>query len=284
MTIPLGEVGVPSGLLVLAMASWVDSWTDLGSPLSKRARATTADGGGHLHDWRCEAVAVKAAPGVRPVGAVTQPAVWDPVDTIAVLEVDLGLPWTAFAADDEPILLGDLPVDRCGMVLGDAVALDSWVGFMKGEPSVDGLADVSYHGRDEELVRDQFGGEQLRRHPGWGPYGWRDLPVDAARERCKEIGDWVASTPGRLVLSSVHPHTHVYLGERAGWEHPLRTGTVVVAGCPALFIAWDEGEHSMRHRGERTGGQVYPVTLEPNQSGTAVMRWTIPPPQPDETE
>ncbi|MDT0407460.1 MULTISPECIES: hypothetical protein [Streptomyces] len=58
---------------------------------------------------------------------------------IAVLEIDLRLPWVS-TAEDEPIVLGDLPVDRCGMVLGDALALDSWTG--DGHPSTDGLADV----------------------------------------------------------------------------------------------------------------------------------------------
>jgi hypothetical protein len=281
VTVALGEVSVPSGVFVLAMAGWVDTWPDLGRPLSERAAAAAANGGAHLHEWLCEAIAVPTATGVLPVSAIAQPAVWDPVDTIAVLEVDLGLPWTTFGSDDTPVLLGDLPVDRCGMVLGDAAALDSWVGFMKGEPSIDGLADLSYHGKDEELVRHQFGGERLLRHPDWGPYGWRDLPIDTARERRQEIQDWVGSRPGCVVVCTVKPHTHYYLGERAGWEHPLRTGTVEVAGCPALFIAWDEGEHSMRHRGEPAYGQVYPATVEPNQSGLAVMRWTIPPTQPD---
>jgi hypothetical protein len=36
-----------------------------------------------------------------------------------------------------------------------------------------------------------------------------------------------------------------------------------------LGIAWDEGDHSMRHPGERPGGQVYPVT--PDQDGTGEM-------------
>jgi hypothetical protein len=132
-----------------------------------------------------------------------------------------------------------------------------------------------------ELVRDRFGGEQLLRHPGWGPYGWRDLPIAEARERRQEIEDWVALRPGCVVVCQVEPHTHYHLGARAGWERPLRTGTIGVAGSPVLFIAWDEGEHSVRHRGERAYGQVYPVTIEPNQSGLAVMRWTIPPAQPD---
>ncbi|MFH9351444.1 hypothetical protein [Kitasatospora sp. NPDC017646] len=38
----------------------------------------------------------------------------------------------------------------------------------------------------------------------------------------------------------------------------------------------------MRHHGERTWGQVYPVTPEAAPAGGAVLRWTIPPYEVDE--
>jgi hypothetical protein len=31
-------------------------------------------------------------------------------------------------------------------------------------------------------------------------------------------------------MCGVAPHSHHYLGHRAGWEHPLRTGSIEVAG------------------------------------------------------
>ncbi|MGW1804945.1 hypothetical protein [Streptomyces sp. NPDC002078] len=37
------------------------------------------------------------------------------------------------------------------------------------------------------------------------------------------------------------------------------------------------GDHSIRHRGERDGGQVYPVTREADEADETVMRWTTPP-------
>ena len=50
-----------------------------------------------------------------------------------------------------------------------------------------------------------------------------------------------------------------------------------VAGCQVLAIRWDPGDHAILHRGERAGGRVYPVTLEPGDAGTTVLRWTILP-------
>ncbi|MDX3770728.1 MULTISPECIES: hypothetical protein [unclassified Streptomyces] len=47
-----------------------------------------------------------------------------------------------------------------------------------------------------------------------------------------------------------------------------------------LGLVWDPGDHSVRHHGERAYGQVYPATLEA-RAGEAVLRWTIPPYDPD---
>ncbi|BCJ47955.1 hypothetical protein GCM10010168_23140 [Actinoplanes ianthinogenes] len=144
--VDLGTVDAPSGVVVLGMAGWIDHWPRLGQSLSERARAAASSGGGHLREWLCEAVAVPAADD-RPlrVRASTSPSPFDEEPTVATLEIDLGLPWPATADRSAPVRLGDLPVDRCGMVIGDAAGLDAWTGLTSG--STDGLADVTYWGR-----------------------------------------------------------------------------------------------------------------------------------------
>lgn len=124
--VDLGTVTAPSGVLVLGMASWIGYWPRLGGgSLSERATAAASAGGGHVHDWLSELVAVPAASDAPlPVRAATVASPFDGSPEIAVLEVDLGLPWNG----DERAHLSDLPVDRCGMVPGDAVALDAWTG------------------------------------------------------------------------------------------------------------------------------------------------------------
>lgn len=188
--VDLGVVTAPSGVLVLATGGRVDRWAETGVPLSVRAGEVVASGGGHIHgseggeprDGDCEAVAVGAAVGrTLPVRGRTSASPFDGEPTVAVLEVALGLPW-AGGDDGAPVRLGDLPVDRCGMVLGDAGALDGFVGL--DGPSTDDLADVTY---------------------------------------------------------------------------------------------------SVRHRGERAFGQVYPATLEARR-GKAVLRWTVPPYVPEAGE
>ncbi|MEU9176208.1 hypothetical protein AB0C90_05005 [Streptomyces sp. NPDC048550] len=103
--------------------------------------------------------------------------------------------------------------------------------------------------------------------------------LDAWTGRDDEPADGLADVSywGRGLMVSVDEHTDFHLFRQAGWHHPLRVGAVEVGGCHVLGIEWDQGDHSIRHRGERDAGQVYPVTLEADKVGEMVMRWTIPP-------
>ncbi|MGW1531578.1 hypothetical protein [Streptomyces aureus] len=279
--VDLGTVDAPSGVLVLGMAGWIDEWRHLGRPLSERARTAAATGGGHLHEWLCEAVAVPAADD-RPltVRASTSPSPFDGEPTIATLEIGLGLQWPvtvdpSAAERSLPVRLGDLPVDRCGMVVGDAAVLDAWRGM--ADEASDGLADVFYWGRYADDAHARFGGERIARYEGDGPRGWLDLPVAEASIRAAELTAWRDGLHGTGLMVSVDKHNDFHRVQRAGWHHPLHAGVIDVSGCRVLGIAWDQGDHSMRHRGERDAGQVYPVSLEADEAGAVVLRWVIPP-------
>ncbi|MBT2443309.1 hypothetical protein J7E93_25080 [Streptomyces sp. ISL-36] len=290
--VDLGAVTAPSGVLVLCMAGWIDHWPEVGRPLSERAREAATHGGGHLYGpegtdsrpeaWTCEAIAVPAAADrVLPVRARTSPSPFDGEPTVSVLEVDLGLPRPE-GRGPEPVLLGDLPVDRCGMVLGDARALDSFVGL--GGPSLDGLADLTYWGRHEEEAHAEFGGERIPQTSwGDGPYGRLDLPLAEAEAMAERLEAWLDAGPGKGLVWSVEPHTHLYRLQRAGWPRPLLDGLIDLAGCRVLGLGWDAGDHSVRHHAERAGGGVFPATLEAH-AGTTVLRWTIPPWSDDDEE
>lgn len=284
--VDLGAVTAPSGMLVLGMAGWIDYWPQVGPALSERARAAVASGGAHLHGpdgskpraWMCEAIAVEAAAD-RPlrVRAGTSVSPFDGGVTIAVLEVGLGLPWSG-RADGAPVPLGTLPVDRCGMVLGDARALDGYIG-MDGA-STDGLADVTYWGKYADTVHAQFGGDRIPQHPsGHGPRGWLDLPLAEAEAIGERLQAWTREGPGAGLMVAVDAHTDFHRLHRAGWSRPLLDGSIDLGGCQVLGLGWDAGDHSMRHRGERAYGQVYPATLEA-RAGERVLRWTIPPYDP----
>jgi hypothetical protein len=87
----LGSVTVPSGVLVLGMASCIEDWQQPGESLSQRAAGAAMRRGGHLKDGLCEAIAVQASSGPLPVRAAASPSPFDGEPTIAVLDVDLGI-------------------------------------------------------------------------------------------------------------------------------------------------------------------------------------------------
>ncbi|MGW4383859.1 hypothetical protein [Kitasatospora sp. NPDC004531] len=268
----LGQVTAPSGVLVLGMASWIDYWPELGQPLSVRAAAVAAAGGGHLWDGECEAMAVPAAADrALRVRARTGLSWYTEEPVIAQLDVDLALPWRG--PGDAPIPLGELPVDRCGMVLGDGVALDAWIG-LEGEPA-DGLADVGYWGLHADDAHARFGGERAAEG---GPFVLRDLPVAAAQALAAEIEVWRGGLRRDGVAVSVEPHTDYHRFQQTAASHPLLAGPIEVGGCRMLGIDWEPADHAMTHHGGRDLGQVHPVALAPDATGGTILRWTIPPP------
>ena len=272
--VQIGEVTAPSGMLVLGMAGWIDYWSVIGEPLSRRAAAAIASGGGYLRQFECEAVAVAAsADRPLPVSATVSTSPFDNAPTIATLQIDLGRPWTA--DDQTTVLLGDLPVDHCGMLLGDAAGLDSWSGI--GSASVDALADVTFWGALAQQAQHEFGGQDLAELGRPGVVGLLDLPVPEARQLADRLAAWEADNRGRGVKVSIDEHTHHYLVHRVGWAHPLHAATIEAAGCRVLGIGWNPGDHAKRHGGERAFGQVYPVTLSPAGDGGTLLRWTIAP-------
>ncbi|GIE77096.1 hypothetical protein Aph02nite_30460 [Actinoplanes philippinensis] len=275
MTVTLAHLLVPSRAVVLACGGFLDQWAALGTPLSVRALRAAGAGGGHLRDWLAEAVAVPAGPGKVTVTARIRPGVHEPGDVIAGIDVDLDLPWPAISAGPGPVTLGDLPVDPCGMVIGDAAALDSWVGFLPAARSVDGLADLRIDGRGAEEARARYGAQPLPAIRGGQRHGWLNLPVAVAFERAAEINEWAVGRGHAAHLAHVDPHSHHHLGGRAGRQDPLGAGVIEVAGCPILCVGWAPGE-VRRFAAGRTFGQVFPVTLE-DVGGRATLRWSVPP-------
>jgi hypothetical protein len=86
---------------------------------------------------------------------------------------------------------------------------------------------------------------------------------------------------GKGLMVACDEHTDYHRLQRAGWSHPLHVGVMAVAGCSVLGIEWDQGDHSIRHRGERRFGQVYAVTAKRGDGGGTALRWTIPPYDPE---
>jgi hypothetical protein len=247
----LGQVVAPSGTVVLACGGSLDAWAELGEPLSVRAMRAAEAGGASLRDRLAEAVAVPAGSGALTVTADTRAGAYAPADdgdAIAVLHIDLDLPWSAVSSGTDSVVLGDLPVDRCGMVIGDAHALDSWVGVVYGTQPVDGLADLTIWGKGEEETCEHFDVPLLPTSPVDGGRGWLDLPVEVANQRAAAINDW-ASAPGLLLAPGPRRRAHPPPSRPAGrLSEPPRCGSDRGGRLPDLVCGLVVGRTSALHR------------------------------------
>jgi hypothetical protein len=79
------------------------------------------------------------------------------------------------------------------------------------------------------------------------------------------------------LIARAEQHTGYARFCRAARDHPLHAAVINVAGRQAPGIAQDEGDHPMRHRGERPGSQVHPVTPDQDRTGEMLLHWTIRP-------
>lgn len=139
-----------------------------------------------------------------------------------------------------------------------------------------------------------------RRHgPGWQaaesqptrpghPQSWCHRPLDQARALEAAPVAWPDEhADGAGLVACAEQHTGYARFRHAAWDHPLHAAVINAAGCQVPGIARAERDHSIRHRGERPGGQVYPVTLDQDGKGEMLLHWTIrtckaaPCPQPE---
>jgi hypothetical protein len=155
--------------------------------------------------------------------------------------------------------LGSVHVDHARFVIADADALGSWA----HEESIDGLADVAFWGKDEELIAAEFGAARTGR-PGDDHYGWLDLPVREARDRAAALDERRGAEPAARFAVDFRPHSHhwqVMAGVRAA-EH--EAATITVGGADIMMAMTSIGDG------------VFPVHVDVDASGDPVaVRITV---------
>lgn len=155
--------------------------------------------------------------------------------------------------------LGSIYVDYARFVLADADALSSWV----HDDSIDGLADVAFWGRDEELIAAEFAASRTDT-PGDDHYGWLDLPIRQAYERAVALKERRDAEPRAMFAFDFRPHSHhwqVMAGVRAS---EYEAATVTVGGAEIMMVMTSVGDG------------VFPVHLDLDASGVPIaVRITV---------
>ena len=130
---------------------------------------------------------------------------------------------------------GYLGVDEGRLLIADIDALGSW----KHDESLDGLADFAFFGKDAEKLAEKVGAQSTGHE---NEYGWRDLPVDEARQ----IREAVIRTRDKHKLEAtggVRLHSHHYLAMDQVRSTDTESASLSVGGAwMCLFMTtWGDG-------------------------------------------
>ncbi|MEU4560067.1 hypothetical protein AB0F72_16925 [Actinoplanes sp. NPDC023936] len=155
--------------------------------------------------------------------------------------------------------LGSMFVDYARFVFADVEALGSW----EHEATRDGLADLVFWGRDEDLVAAEFGAGRTGT-PGDDVFGWLNMPDEEAYERAVALQHRQHAEPEVKFAFDFRPHSdhwQVMAAVRAA-EH--EAATVAVGGAHIMMAMTSVGDG------------VFPVHLDLDAAGLpAAVRITV---------
>lgn len=147
--------------------------------------------------------------------------------------------YVAVRVSDAPIAtsvhVGDVPVDTARLLFADSDIAKHWI----ADESLDGLADVAFWGRDEELLARATGATRLAD----GVFGWADLDVSAAEERLAAARALQAEH-GWMLMTDHRPHTHDWALLARATTSPTASGTIDIGERRVCLALVNQGDGS----------------------------------------
>lgn len=133
--------------------------------------------------------------------------------------------------------LGTVLVDHGRFVFADADALASW----EHENTLDGLADLVFWGRDEELVAAEFQAARTGT-PGDDHFGWTNLPDEEAYERAVALQHRQHAEPEVKFVFDFRPHSHHWQVMAAVRASAHDAATIAVGGAHVMMAMTSVGD------------------------------------------
>ncbi|MEU4690282.1 hypothetical protein [Actinoplanes sp. NPDC023714] len=168
--------------------------------------------------------------------------------------------WMGAGTPVETRRLGDIHVEEERFVFADVGALCSWV----HEETLDGLADLVFWGRDEELIAAEFRAGRTGILAD-DPYGWTDLPDEEAYQLAVRLQHRQHAEPQADFAFDFRPHSHHWQA-LAGIRGSIHDAAVVTAGDADILVARTS-----------VGDGAFPVRLDLDAAGKpAAIRIDLP--------
>lgn len=153
---------------------------------------------------------------------------------------------------------GHVFVDEARLLFTDPLALNSW----RDDDTIDGLADLVFHGRDARVVAQQMGALPLDKHYGVEMFGWLDRPIDEILELGEQL-ESMRGDPTLLFAFDFRPHDDNHRLLSQAWITPTESGTIDVGGAQAtgFFTTWGDGAYAV-YREVAEDGTICRIRVE----------------------
>lgn len=154
---------------------------------------------------------------------------------------------------------GYVYVDEARLLFTDPTALSSWRHY----DTIDGLADLVFHGRDARVVAEQMGARALEELGDAEQFGWVDRPVDEILELGEELETMQQDSSLRFAFD-FRPHNDHYRLLSQAWMSPTGSGTIDVGGAQVtgfLTGGWGDGAFAV-YRDVAADGTLCRVRVE----------------------
>ncbi|BBH68188.1 hypothetical protein ACTI_48730 [Actinoplanes sp. OR16] len=158
--------------------------------------------------------------------------------------------WMGAGTPVETRQLGAIVVEQGRFVFADVDALGDWV----HEETLDGLADLVFWGRDEELIAAEFRTDRIGILPG-DPFGWANMPDEEAYQLAVRLQHRQFAEPQAEFAFDFRPHSHQWQA-MAGIRGSIHDAAVVTAGNADVMVTTTS-----------VGDGAFPVRLDLDVAG-----------------
>lgn len=154
-------------------------------------------------------------------------------------------------------LLGYALVDEARLMACDLDLLGHW---SEGEP-LDGLFDVVFWGRDEEVIAERIGAGCVVQGQGT-IFGWKDLSIGEMRRRAQALLTLEESGEFRFVVD-IRPHDHAYELLSQAWNSESESGQIELGGGVGTgwFTTWGDGAFPV-YRDTAIDGELVAIRID----------------------
>jgi len=131
-------------------------------------------------------------------------------------------------------IIGHIPVDEANILISDVDSLKK----LSDPDTLDGLADLAFWGRDEQILTEKLGADQLNDNT----FGWVDLPINDAINKGIQLQEMREKGDIKFAYD-FRPHSYKHLIYNQIRSSKTESGVISLDGATAccFMTSWGDG-------------------------------------------